>query len=79
MRITRTCNSTTYSCLICGYNYIEYNDGSVEGEPFKIAERPVVTYKPVIEHTNMGTRRGSEKVTHTGYICPCCNKLQIEI
>ena len=79
MKITREENKTIYKCLICGHVYVEYDDGSSDGEKFIEEEKEIITYTPVIEETMFGKHERAKQIRHKAYVCPICKKRQIEI
>lgn len=78
MKINRYEDKKVYNCF-CGHTCTIYHDGTIEGEPFKEHDKDLVVYEPAVEETKAGTRRIAKPVTHKGYICPKCGKLQIEV
>lgn len=78
MTITKTDNCTTYTCKICGYEHVVNNDGSSTTNPFIKSERKIKISKRKTKHNEMNMGVVFDIIETDGYICPNCNKLQIQ-
>ncbi len=72
-------NNVEYKCSLCGHQHIKYNDGTFNGEPFKDFYRKIKIPEKTMEQTNEGLVSSSIIKEYDGYVCPKCNKVQMNV